>query len=340
MENFISVTDVSNVNQLVQEALKHKHSPFEQKNKGKNMTLGLIFFNPSLRTRLSTQKAAANLGLDVMVMNYDKEGWQLETAEGAVMNGNTAEHIKDAARVMGSYCDIIGIRSFPKLLSREEDYSEHIINNFIEYAGVPIVSLESATLHPLQSLADLMTITEHASPFKKNKVVLTWAPHVKPLPQAVANSFSEWMIKADVDFVITHPKGYELSDKFTNGATITTDREEALKDADFIYVKNWSSFSDYGKILPVNEDWLLKPKDLKLTNNARIMHCLPVRREVEISGALLDSENSLIIKQAENRIWAAQAVLSQMLDKITPQVAVPEFSKERTEVMYYEDLNK
>lgn len=313
MKNFISVKDVSDPAKLVREALQLKKSPYAYADLGKNKTLGLLFLNPSLRTRLSTQKAALNLGMQVMVMNMDKEGWALETQEGAVMNGSTVEHIKEAAAVMGQYCDIIGIRSFPKLLNREEDYSEDIIKKFIAYAKSPFISLESSTLHPLQSLADLITIRELATSTKP-KVVLTWAPHVKALPQAVSNSFAEWMCNSGVDFVITHPKGYELSTDFTGNAKIIHDQDEALKEADFVYVKNWSSYTDYGKILSTDKNWMLTNKKWEKTNNAKIMHCLPVRREVELSNEILDGSNSVVIQQAANRVFAAQAVLKKMLE--------------------------
>jgi len=284
---------------------------------GKDKTIGLVFLNPSLRTRLSTQKAALNLGMNVMVMNLDKEGWALETEDGVVMNGTTVEHIREAAAVMGEYCDILGFRSFPKLQNREEDYSESLFNKFVKFSGVPVVSLESATLHPLQSFADLITIEEHKKTAKP-KVVLTWAPHVKALPQAVPNSFSEWMCRAQsvgmIDFVITHPEGFDLAEKFTSGATIITDQEEALKDADFVYVKNWSSYQDYGKTLPGAESWMMTNKKLLGTNDAKIMHCLPVRRDYELSAEILDGPNSIVIKEASNRTWAAQAVLKKMLE--------------------------
>ena len=314
MNQFTSVTDVSNIDALVKEAISLKASPYAFQTLGKNKTLGLIFLNPSLRTRLSTQKAGRNLGMDVIVMNIDKEGWALEFADGAVMDGTTVEHVKDAAAVMGQYCDVIGLRCFPSLKNREEDYSEHVLKSFIKYCGIPVVSLESATLHPLQSLADLVTIKENFIGNKKPKVVLTWAPHVKALPQAVANSFAEWMCKADVDLHITHPKGYELNEKFTKGATITHDQDVALKDADFIYVKNWSAYNDYGKLLSSDSGWLLTNKHLIVTNKAKVMHCLPVRRNVELSDEILDGPNSLVLQQAENRLYSAQAVLKNILE--------------------------
>jgi N-succinyl-L-ornithine transcarbamylase len=315
MRYFTTVHDVKDLDELLLQARSIKNDPYACSELGKNRTLGLIFMNPSLRTRLSMQKAALNLGMNVMVMNIDKEGWALETEDGAVMNGNTVEHIKDAAAVMGQYCDIIGIRSFPLLRNRKEDYSEKVLLKFIRHSGVPVISLEGSTLHPLQSLADLMTIHANWSSEMKPKVVLTWAPHVKALPQAVANSFSEWMLKADVDLTITHPEGYDLCEDYTRGAEITTDQEKALKAADFVFVKNWSSYTDYGKVLPVAESWLLNERKMKLTNNAKLMHCLPVRRNVEVPDELLDGKNSLILQQADNRLYAAQAVLKMILEK-------------------------
>jgi N-succinyl-L-ornithine transcarbamylase len=247
MKNFLSVNDVTNPNDLVDKAISLKKDPFAFQQLGKNKTLGMLFFNSSLRTRMSTQKAARNLGMEVMVMNVTQDSWQIETEEGAIMNGDKAEHIAEAAAVMGQYCDILGVRSFPGLKDREMDYSEHLIQSFVKYAGVPIISLESATLHPFQSLADLITIKEHQKT-NRPKVVLSWAPHVKALPQAVANSFSEWIQKADVDFVITHPEGLELAEKFVNPSFIEYNQQKALEGADFVYVKNWSSYIDYGKI--------------------------------------------------------------------------------------------
>lgn len=313
MKYFTTVHDVKNPDALIKAALQIKSNPFAWQHLGKQKTLGLIFMNPSLRTRLSTQKAAQNLGMNVIVMNIDKESWALEFEEGAIMNGNKAEHIKDAAAVMGSYCDIIGLRCFPSLQNKKEDYNEHILLQFMKYCKTPLVSLESATLHPLQSLADAMTIYEK----KKNnkpKVVLCWAPHIKPLPQAVANSFAEWMNATDVDFIITHPEGYELNEDYTKNARIIYDEQKALDGADFVYVKNWSAYNDYGKILPVKENRLLDKNKMLVTNNAYIMHCLPVRRNVELSDELLDSSQSLVLQQAENRVFAAQAVLKDILE--------------------------
>jgi len=321
MKQFTSVKDVDAIGQLVQDALALKNNPYADQQLGKNKTLGLIFLNPSLRTRLSTQKAAINLGMSVMVMNMDKEGWALETQDGVVMNGGTVEHIREAAAVMGQYCDILGLRSFPKLVNREEDYNEDFFNKFIDYCGVPMVSLESATRHPLQSLADLVTITETWKGDKKPKVVLAWAPHIKALPQAVPNSFSEWMCKAQeegmVDFTIAHPAGYELNEDFTPGANITHNLDEALAGADYIYVKNWSSYQDYGKILPYPEGWMLTNDKLKTTNNGKVMHCLPVRRDLELSSEVLDGPHSIVIQEAGNRLWAAQAVLKDLLQSLS-----------------------
>lgn len=312
MKNFTSVNDIEDPNALVKEAIALKNSD-RFSSLGKNKTIGLLFFNSSLRTRMSTQKAAQNLGMEVMILNVNNDGWALEFEEGVVMNGKTVEHIKDAAAVMGLYCDILAIRCFPNLENKEEDYADNIINQFMQYAKVPVVSLESATRHPLQSLADMITIQEHKTKAKP-KVVLTWAPHIKPLPQVVANSFAEWTLASGYDLTITHPEGYELSEAFTKGAVIEYDQEKALQEADFVYVKNWSSYTDYGKVLPVTEDWMLTNEKLKVTNSAKIMHCLPVRRNVEVSDEVLDSENSLILKQAENRVYAAQTVLKKILE--------------------------
>ena len=322
MKQFISVKDVQDINALVAKALSYKKSPFNDKKLGSDKRIGLLFLNPSLRTRLSTQIAAQNLGMEPIVFNVDKEGWALEFAEGAIMNGTTVEHIKDAAPILGNYFDILCIRTFPGLVDKEADYSEKIIKQFIKYAGIPVVSLESATLHPLQSLTDIITIQESIASNtniknKKPKVVLTWAPHIKAIPQCVANSFSEWMVAwGEADFVITHPEGYALSTEFTKGATIEHNQGQALKDADFVYVKNWSSYEDYGKVLSSDASWMMTNKKLALTNNAKIMHCLPVRRNVELSDEILDGPNSLVTQEASNRVWAAQAVLAEILKKL------------------------
>jgi len=317
MKQFIQVGDVSDIQALINKGLEYKQNPFMDKILGAGKRVGLLFLNPSLRTRLSTQVAAQNLGMDAVVFNVDKEGWALEFAEGAIMNGTTVEHVKDAAPVLGQYFDILCIRTFPGLQNRDEDYAEKIINQFIKYAGVPVVSLESATLHPLQSLTDLITIQESIAAtqlIKKPKVVLTWAPHVKALPQCVANSFAQWMTAANfAEVVITHPAGYELAESYTKGATITHDQAAALEGADFVYVKNWSSYNDYGKVFCTDPAWMLTTNSLKHSNNAKVMHCLPVRRNVELSDEILDSPHSLVTKQAGNRVWAAQAVLSTIL---------------------------
>ena len=317
MKQFIQVGDVSDIQALINKGLEYKQDPFMDKMLGAGKRVGLLFLNPSLRTRLSTQVAAQNLGMDAVVFNVDKEGWALEFAEGAIMNGTTVEHVKDAAPILGQYFDILCIRTFPALQNRDEDYAETIINQFIKYAGVPVVSLESATLHPLQSLTDLITIQESITAtqlIKKPKVVLTWAPHVKALPQCVANSFAQWATAANfADVVVTHPAGYELSASYTKGATITHDQAAALEGADFVYVKNWSSYNDYGKVFCTDPAWMLTANSLKHSNNAKVMHCLPVRRNVELSDEILDSSSSLVTKQAGNRVCAAQAVLSTIL---------------------------
>jgi len=318
MKKFIEVSDVTDIQALINKGLAYKQHPLLDKTLGANKRVGLLFLNPSLRTRLSTQVAAQNLGMDAIVFNVDKEGWALEFAEGAIMNGTTVEHVKDAAPILGQYFDILCIRTFPGLQNRDEDYSEKIINQFIKYAGVPVVSLESATLHPLQSLTDLITIQESIAAtglVKKPKVVLTWAPHVKALPQCVANSFAQWATAANfADVVVTHPAGYELSEKYTKGATITHDQAAALEGADFVYVKNWSTYEDYGKVFCTDPAWMLTENSLKHSSNAKVMHCLPVRRNVELSDEILDSASSLVTKQAGNRVWAAQAVLSTLLN--------------------------
>lgn len=314
MQHFTSVSDVTDPLGLVQKALTIKQSPFANKELGTNRTLGLLFFNASLRTRMSTQKAAANLGMNVMVMNVTQDSWQIEMEDGVVMDGGKAEHIREAAAVLGEYCDILGVRSFPSLEDRETDYNEVIISAFIKHAGVPIVSLESATRHPLQSLADLVTISEFKQ-VEKPKVVLSWAPHIKALPQAVSNSFAEWVTKMDVDFTITHPEGFELSEQFTNGAKISHNQQEAFEGADFVYVKNWSAYYDYGRV-GTNRSWTIDQAKLANTNNAKVMHCLPVRRNIVIADDVLDSESSIVIPQAGNRVFSAQAVLTSILETL------------------------
>lgn len=314
MKKFISVSDVSSISKLVDKALAYKASPFLDKTHGVGKRMGLLFLNPSMRTRLSTQIAAQNLGMDTIVFNVGPEGWALEFEEEVIMSGTTVEHVKDAAPVLGKYFDILGLRTFPLLKHKEEDYSEQVINQFIKYSGIPVVSLESATLHPLQSLTDIVTIAETWSEARRPKIVLTWAPHVKALPQCVANSFAQWINAwGQADFVITHPEDYELDEQFSKGATITHNQEEAMRGADYVYVKNWSTYTDYGKIYCNDPNWMLTNKKLASTNSANVMHCLPVRRNVELSDEVLDSANSLVTQQAGNRVWAAQAVLSEIL---------------------------
>ena len=331
-KKFTSVNDVADINALVEKALAYKANPLRDAALGAGKRIGLLFLNPSLRTRLSTQIAASNLGMEAIVFNVDKEGWQLEFAEGAVMNGSKSEHIKDAAPILGSYFDVLCIRSFPTLTNRSEDYSELFLTEFIKYCGCPVISMESATRHPLQSLTDVITITECLKPNAesktqadkgvqhlafgvKPKIVLTWAPHVKPLPQSVSNSFAEWINawNGKGEFVIAYPEKYELAETFTKGATLTHNQAEALQGADFVYVKNWSAYNDYGKILSNDMSWMLTLDKLKQTNNARVMHCLPVRRNVELSDEILDSANSITTQEAGNRVWAAQAVISELL---------------------------
>ncbi len=319
MRNFVSVHDVTNIDALVQKALAYKVNPFVDKSLGINKRIGCLFLNPSMRTRLSTQIAAQNLGMEAIIFNVGNEGWMLEFEEEAIMSGTSVEHVKDAAPIFGKYFDVLAIRTFPSLKNKDDDYSELYIKQFIKYAGIPVVSLESSTLHPLQSLTDIVTIQECLlnSPLtagSKPKIVLTWAPHVKPLPQCVANSFSQWITTwNNADFVITHPEDYELSEEYTKGATITHDQNEALKDADFVYIKNWSTFNDYGKMYESDPKWMMTNKKLELTNNAKVMHCLPVRRNVEVSDEILDGANSIVTLQASNRVWAAQTVLAEIL---------------------------
>lgn len=309
MNQFLSVTDPEDPETLVKKALAIKHDPFGNQI-GKNRTLGLIFFNPSLRTRMSTQKAAFNLGMNVMVMNVDKDGWKIEFEDGAVMDGGSQEHIKDAARVMSQYVDILGVRTFPSLKDQTEDYQEKVIGQFVKHSEVPVVSLESATRHPLQSLADLITIAE----FKINrpKVVLSWAPHPKILPQAVPNSFLEWIKTSDAEVTLACPAGYELAEEFTTGIKITHDQNAAFENADVIYAKNWSSYKYYGQKIDVAEDWTITSEKMGLTNEGKFMHCLPIRRNVVATDEVIDQ--SVVYQQAKNREYAAQAVLQEILE--------------------------
>jgi len=312
MKNYTSINDIDNLISWIEEAKEIKENPLKDIQLGKNKTLGLLFFNSSLRTRLSTQKAALNLGMDPIVMNVSGDAWGIEFGDGKIMNGNTAEHIKEAAAVVSQYCDVIAVRAFPSLIDKEEDESEKVLKSFIKFASVPIVSMESATRHPLQGLTDAITISENTTK-KKPKVVLSWAPHVKALPHAVANSFTQAMQKMDVDFIIANPEGYNLNPEITKDTPIYHDQEEAFKDADFVYTKNWSSYDDYGKIRNTDSNWMITKEKL---GNAKFMHCLPVRRNVVVEDAVLDSDRSLVIEQANNRTYAAQLVLKKILEKL------------------------
>jgi len=316
MKKFTAVSDVDSLQEMIKKALHIKENPLSDPEKGKGKTIGLVFLNSSLRTRLSSQIAAQNLGLNVLTLNAAQEAWNLEFADGTVMNGDTVEHIKDAIEVLNQYCDIIAVRCFAGMKNKEDDVNESILSQFEQHAKVPVVSLESATRHPLQSLADCITITENRTGERKPKVVLTWAPHIKPIAQAVGNSFAEWIQEMEVDFVITNPEGYDLDRNFTKAVPVIHDQEEALKDADFIYVKNWSSFDDYAAMPEVNGDWMLTNEKLEATNSAKVMHCLPVRRNVELSDEVMDGEHSIIYQQARNRIFSAQAVFSEILDEL------------------------
>lgn len=317
MKHFTSVKDIGNIKQALERAKYVKENPFADQDLGRNKTLLMIFFNSSLRTRLSTQKAALNLGMNVIVLDINQGAWKLETERGVIMDGDKPEHILEAIPVMGSYCDIIGVRAFAQFESKEDDYNEVIINQFIRYSGKPVFSMEAATLHPLQSYADLITIEE----FKKTerpKVVLTWAPHPRALPQAVPNSFAEWMNATDYEFVITHPEGYELDDKFVGNAIVEYDKEKAYKDADFIYAKNWSAYRDpnYGKILSTDRAWTVDAQKMALTNNAHFMHCLPVRRNMIVADDVIESAQSIVIQEAANRVVSAQSVIKELLKGI------------------------
>lgn len=313
MKKFTTVDDINDLDELILTAKKIKSDPFGNPELGKNKVLGLLFFNPSLRTRLSTQKASLNLGMDCIVMNLNTEGWSLEFEDGTIMDGNKAEHIKEAAQVISQYCDIVGVRSFPTLTDKEKDEAEQVINSFVKYSSIPVISLEGATEHPLQAVADALTIQEYKTK-RKPKVVLTWAPHPKALPHAVPNSFTKIMKLSEYDLVIAHPKGYELNPEITKGTTITDNQDEAFKNADFIYAKNWSSYNDYGKILSNDTNWTITKEKMALTNNAKFMHCLPVRRNMIVLDEVLDSEDSIVIPQANNRTFAVQAILTKILE--------------------------
>lgn len=317
MKQFTNVKDIGNLDAAVKEALEVKKNRFAYKHLGENKTLLMIFFNSSLRTRLSTQKAAMNLGMNVIVLDVNQGAWKLETERGVIMDGDKPEHLLEAIPVMGCYCDVIGVRSFARFENKEDDYSEKIISQFIRYSGRPVFSMEAATRHPLQSFADLITIEEYKTK-KRPKVVLTWAPHPKALPQAVPNSFAEWMREADYDFVITHPKGYELSEEFTAGVPIIYDQDEALAGADFVYAKNWSAFADpnYGKVLSTDRSWTITTEKMALTNNAYFMHCLPVRRNMIVSDDVIEGPRSIVIPEAVNREISAQVVLKRILESL------------------------
>ena len=318
MKSFFHVQDIGNLDAALKEAMEVKRTPFAWKHLGENKTIMLVFFNSSLRTRLSSQKAALNLGMNPIVLNIGQDSWKLETELGVVMDGDKSEHLREAIPVMASYCDIIGVRSFAGLSDREFDYAETVLSQFLEFSGKPVISLESATVHPCQAFADLITIEEHRSS-KRPKVVLTWAPHPKALPQAVPNSFAEWMNAADVDFVITHPHGYELDPRFAGNTKVEYDQGKALEGADFVYAKNWScpgvtNPADYGKILSRDMAWTVDAAHMAVTNNAYFMHCLPVRRNMIVTDEVIDSDRSLVIPEAANRVVSAQVVMKRMLE--------------------------
>jgi len=314
MKHFTSVQDIGNLKQALEKARFVKAHPFADQELGRNKTLMLIFFNASLRTRLSTQKAGMNLGMNVMVLDINQGAWKLETERGVIMDGDKPEHILEAIPVMGSYCDVIGVRSFAQFERKADDYNELILNQFIQHAGRPVFSMEAATRHPLQSFADLITIEEYKQK-ERPKVVLTWAPHPRALPQAVPNSFAEWMNATDYEFVITHPEGYELDDQFVGNAMVEYDKEKAYRDADFIYAKNWAAYRDphYGKILSTDRSWTVDAAKMALTNDAYFMHCLPVRRNMIVSDEVIESSRSIVIPEAANRVVSAQTVLKEIL---------------------------
>lgn len=314
MRHFTKVQDIGDLHEALAKAKFVKENPFADQHLGKNKTLLMIFFNSSLRTRLSTQKAALNLGMNVIVLDINSGAWKLEIERGVVMDGDKPEHILEAIPVIGSYCDVIGVRSFARFENKEDDYNEKILNQFIKYSGKPVFSMEAATRHPLQSFADLITIEEYKKSAKP-KVVLTWAPHPKALPQAVPNSFAEWMNATDYEFVITHPEGYELSSEFVGDAKVIYDQKEAFRGADFIYAKNWSAFSDphYGEVLSKDMNWMVDEDKMALTNDAYFMHCLPVRRNMIVSDAVIESPKSIVIPEAANRVVSAQTVLKEIL---------------------------
>lgn len=312
MRNFINSRDIIDYQYLLNDINKHKNNSTDLSFVGKNKVLGLLFFNPSLRTRLSTQKAAMNLGFKSIVMNFKDDGWQLEFDENIIMSGKKAEHVKDAAKVISQYCDILGIRAFAELKDKKNDNSDKIINSFVKYASIPILNLESSVAHPLQALADAATINENKNS-NKPKIVLSWAPHPKSLPHAVANSFINMCKINNYDLTITNPKGYDLNKKITEGIQIINDQELAFKNADFIYAKNWSSYDQYGKVLLNDDSWIINEHKMRLTNNAFFMHCLPLRRNVVVTDSVLDSNKSLVIQQANNRTYATQTILKELI---------------------------
>ena len=314
MRNFTNVNDIGPLGRAVEMAKEVKNAPFADSELGRNRTLLMVFFNSSLRTRLSTQKAAMNLGMNVIVLDINQGAWKLETERGVIMDGDKPEHILEAIPVMGSYCDMIGVRAFAGLVNKEEDYNETILNQFIDYSGKPVFSMEAATRHPLQSFADLITIEEYKR-VERPKVLLTWAPHPKSLPQAVPNSFCEWMNSAGYEFVVTHPEGYELSPEFVGNAIVEYDREKAYRGADFVYAKNWSVFEDdnYGKVISTDRGWMVDEAKMRLTNDAFFMHCLPVRRNMIVSDEVIEGKNSLVIPEAANRVVSAQVVMREIL---------------------------
>ncbi len=315
MRNFTSVYDLPSLDEALKEAFIVKKNPYDFQHLGKNKTMILMFFNSSLRTRLSTQKAAENLGMKVMVLDVNLGAWKLETERGVIMDGDKAEHLLEAIPVIGSYADVIGVRSFAQFENKADDYSENVLSQFVQYAGVPIVSMEAATRHPLQSFADLITIEEYKK-VKRPKVVLTWAPHPRALPQAVPNSFVEWMRAADFDLVVTHPEGYELAPEFMGDAKVEYDQMKAFKNADFIYAKNWASYNDYGKILSKDMNWTVSDRQMAVTNEAKFMHCLPVRRNMIVTDDVIESPNSIVIPEAANRVVSAQAALKMILESL------------------------
>ena len=313
MKQFLTLDDLPDLDQAIKEGIVLKKEPYKWEALGKQKTLGMLFFNPSLRTRLSTHKAAQQLGIKTMIMNFSNEAWALEYEDGTQMSGLRSEHIREAAAVISQYCDVVAIRAFASLTDKEKDEQELVLSSFIKYATIPVINMESATAHPLQALADAITLKEHQQN-KRPKIVLTWAPHPKALPHAVGNSFTRMIQKIEADFVIAQPEGYELNPEITGNTPLVYNQEEAFQGADFVYAKNWCSYSDYGKILKTDDEWMVTAEKMKLTNKAKFMHCLPIRRNIVAADAVLDSPNSLVIEQANNRTFAAQVVLKKILE--------------------------